>query len=200
MPAILPTVAAVVGIGSSVNNLVNGRRQANAVGNQAAAAADPFAEQRPFFQELLKGFIPNVLSQDPTQWLRQNPFVQQTMEDITKGTKLEYAAQRKLNAGGVLPELQKRETAAMMGFQNQWFNQQSTNAQLLALLSGATTSQPGQAGQALYGAGMSGILGQNNAWGSLPTQLNSLANGWGRGNNGSPGYVWGSQGEDGLGD
>lgn len=199
MPTGIGTAAAVISAGVGLRNAIRGNRDAQAVGNNAAAAADPFASQRERYQGILNTNIDNWLSRDPTQWMENNPFVQYTLDKITGTTNRQFAAMRGLKSGGVLAALQDRLLPQIAGFQNQWFQQGQQNAQLLALLGGATTSQPGAAGQAIYGAGMSGIQQQNNAWGSLPTQLNQIASGWPRGNNGTPGYVWGSGGEDGLG-
>lgn len=199
MPTGIGTAAAVISTGLGIRSAIRGGRDQRAAGDAAAAAADPFASQRERYQGILNTNIENWLSRDPTQWMQNNPFVQYTLDKITGATNRQFSAMRGLKSGGVLTALQDRLLPQIAGFQNQWFQQGQQNSQLLALLAGATTGQPGVAGQAIYGGNMSGVNASNNAWGSIPTQLNQLASGWPRGNNGTPGSVWGADGSDGLG-
>lgn len=152
--------AGVVGsvAGAAVSSAIGGGGSSGA--QQAAGASDPFASQRPQYQQMLQNLINNPSSVTST------PGYQYQMNQALLGVEGSAAANGMLNSGNVLSAL---TTQAGNQASTQYYNQ----AELLAQLAGANIGSPGTAGQILQGQNLAnqqagGTLG--NAVGSAVSQ------------------------------
>lgn len=183
MPAILPTIAAVASVAGTVRSFTNSGASQSA-GNTAAGIADPAMAEHPFYQQMLRANIGDWTSRDPSTFL-SSPFAKAISDQVTRATNRQGAAGRMSNSGNILAALQDRIPQALAPYWQSWMQQGNQNSQLMALLGGFTTAQPGTAAQASWAGNAGAIQAGNNAWGSLPGQINSLGRAWNTfGNNG----------------
>lgn len=135
---------------------------------QASSQADPFASQRPQYQQMLANLINNPSS------VASTPGYQFQMDQALKGVEGSAAANGMLNSGNVLAALTTQAgNQASTGYYNQ--------AELLAALAGANIGSPGTAGQitqqqnALNQQGISNLAGGigNAVQGGVNSYFNS---------------------------
>ena len=138
---------------SSIGNFLSGGAASN--GQAGAAAADPFASQRPQYQSMLSD-----LMQNPSD-VTKTPGYQFNFDQGLQGLQRQEAATGNLNSGTAdIGAVQYGQNYAMNTF-NQYEN-------MLATLSGANTGNPGQAGQLLTaGANTAGQSGVNAMFNSI---------------------------------
>ena len=130
-------VSAAVGVGSAVAGAaVSSALSPSSGGGDAAAAADPFATQRPQYQQMLSDLIknPSSVTSDPGYQFGLNQGIQ-----AVQGSA---AAKGMLNSGNTFSGLNQ--------FADQYAGQYLNNQELLlAQLAGANIGSPGTAGQIL---------------------------------------------------
>jgi hypothetical protein len=130
---------------SSIGNFLTGGSSSNA--QTGAAAADPFASQRPQYQAQLSSLMANPSS------VSSLPGYQFQFQQGLDALQRTEAASGRLGGGGA-------DIAAVQYGQNYANNAFSTYEQMLAQLSGATIGSPGTAGtlltQGLNTAGQAG--------------------------------------------
>lgn len=157
------TVGAIRGI---TGNGVGTQQGAQQAGRDAAAAADPFANQRGFYQDWLKQNFPNLVSNDPAQ-IMKDPAYQFQLDQGVKAIDRSAAAGGMFNSGNRPLELEKFGQGLASDFtQKQFARNNATLSQLLGL-TGATSGNPGAAGNAL----LSGFTGATNLQGNYLNQL-----------------------------
>ena len=131
-------------VGGVVGGLAS-LQQANAIGREAAAAADPFASQRGQYQTMLQGLMTNPES------FALSPAAESQMRLGSENLARSGAAKGYLGSGNILAELQKYGQDVASG--DYW-----KSIQNLQMLSGAATSSPAAASSAI-----SSIFGNQQA-------------------------------------
>ena len=116
-------------------------------GGENAEAADPFASQRPYYQEMLRNLLENPAS------FQETPMFQTALETGAQAIDRSASARGLLGSGARLAELEKYG----VGLANQNF-MQYLNA--LTPLTGATTGSPAAAA----GLGQEAQINQTNAY------------------------------------
>lgn len=130
---------------------------------QASGQADPFASQRPQYQQMLQNLINNPSSVTST------PGYQYQLNQALLGVEGSAAASGMLNSGNVLSAL---TTQAGNQASTQYYNQ----AELLAQLAGANVGSPGTAGQITQGQNVLNQQGISTIAGSVGNAVNSGVN------------------------
>ena len=138
---------------------------ANRGGGNPGAAADPFASQRPMYQEMLRN-----LMTDPSSF-QDTPMFQTALDTGTEAVNRGAGAKGTLNSGARLAELEKFG----VGLSNQNFFDYLTS---LGTLSGATSGSPGAAAQINYESGQARTGNYLDALANL-TQLGMTFSGYG---------------------
>lgn len=173
MPAILPTIASVVGIGAGIKNLTSSGsgnqspQAAQDAGNAAAARADPFGNYRDQFAQMLidrfgkltdPTFSPDSIVSDPAYQFA----LKSGIDTVNRGA----AASGMLGSGNRLVELQKMGTGLAGQFANQQqdrqWGQNMGILQLLGNFSGANIN-PGTAANLQFQGYQQGVNNSNTA-------------------------------------
>ena len=146
MPALLPTIASIVGIGAGVKSPTAGSGGGGGGnGQQAAQAADPFGSYRASFGNRLESGFDSLTKFDPTQ-ISLDPAYQFRLKSGIDAVNRGSAAQGMLGSGNRLIALQELGQGLASDFtKDQW----SRNMGILGMLgqfSGATTGNPAAAG------------------------------------------------------
>jgi len=154
--AVAGVASAVIGAGTAVYS----SRKASQIGSQAAGMADPFAENRGLFAQKLMDNWDMLTSTDP-QKIMQDPQFQFLKSQGLGAIGAGSAAAGSFNSGGKLTKGAEFATGLASQFLDKQFQQRQQILGLLGQYSGATTGNPGQAGQ-LYGYGQSASLNYLN--------------------------------------
>lgn len=172
----LSTIAAVIGIGTGIKNLVGGNKNAPGGGgttDQAQAAADPFGPLRSLYgQELgkqygdLQRFDPNDVTRDPEYQFQ----LEQGLGAINKGA----AASGMLGSGTRMMDLQKYGQGLASSFADRSYNRKASLLQMLGQFSGATTGSPAAASNAIMNGANSAYSQQNSGLNSIASGLNGV--------------------------
>jgi len=143
--------------------LLSGGGGGNSGAQQASGQADPFASQRPQYQQMLQNLISNPSSVTST------PGYQFQMDQALKGVEGSAAANGMLNSGNVLSALTTQAgNQASTGYYNQ--------AELLAQLAGANVGSPGEAGAITQGQNVLNQQGASALAGSIGNAVSSGVN------------------------
>jgi len=135
----------------------------NSGAQQASAQADPFASQRPQYQQMLSNLISNPSSVTST------PGYQFQMQQALAGVEGSAAANGMINSGNVLSALTTQAgNQASTGYYNQ--------AELLAQLAGANIGSPGEAGAITQGQNVLNQQGTSALAGSVGNAVTSGIN------------------------
>lgn len=162
----IATIATVVGAGSTLYNAYRGSRsngaQGSNTGPQAAAAADPFGQFREGFGQQLSSGFGGLTRFDPSQ-IQNDPAYQFQMQQGTDAINKGDAASGMLGSGNRGIELEKYGQGLASNFTQQQFGRNMSILQMLGQFSGATTGNPGAAGQAYTQGGQNAFNnGQTN--------------------------------------
>ena len=145
--------------------LLSGGGGGNSGAQQASGQADPFASQRPQYQQMLQSLISNPSSVTST------PGYQFQMQQALAGVEGSAAANGMLNSGNVLSALTTQAgNQASTGYYNQ--------AELLAQLAGANVGSPGEAGAITQGQNVLNQQGTSALAGSIGNAVSSGVNNW----------------------
>lgn len=163
----------LLGLGHSVfGGGVGTASGAEAAGNKAAGAADPWSQYRDQFAKgLTPDYVNSQLSTDPAA-LAANPAYQFMLQQGTGAINQGDAAQGSLRSGNRGVELEQYGQGLAGQFQNQMFNQGLARVGAEGKLAGVDSSNPAAAGQDI----MSGFTGGTNL---MNGGLNSLFTGAG---------------------
>ena len=208
MPAILPTIASVVGIGTGIKALTgsgSGSSQgAQNAANQAAERADPFGNYRDQFAQMLLSKFGDLTNPSfDSQKITNDPAYQFALKSGSDAVNRGAAASGMFHSGNRLVELEKMGVGLASQFANQQqdrqWNQNMGILNLLGNFSGANINPATGAGLQWQGY-QAGQQANNNAWNQiggglagLTPFLRNIGNTGGDGGyTGSPGSnVWG---------
>lgn len=156
----------VGGIRGVTGRGIGTQQGAQQAGRDAAAAADPFASQRGFYQDWLKQNFPSLISNDPEQ-IKKDPAYQFQLDQGVKAIDNSAAAGGMLFSGNRGLEQMKFGHGLASDFTQKQFVRNNAILSQLMGLSGANTGSPGQAAQSL----LSGFTGATNLQGNALNQL-----------------------------